>query len=627
MGFLRLGFASLFFGLFLSNCKIAKTTEEGLTLGPKTPGVFLFGQSLRYIKVEGKVPLEEIQGLPESAFQKPKSDFLNFGISTQSIWIYVDIEKLDDTNWFIELQSPLPSLLRYYIVKNDTILYSLETGSSAHSETRFIHHPFFVFPVSVPAGTYRIYLNLESNDSITIPLVLWRRDKFFYYDGWKYIFFSFFFGAMVALSIYNFLLFVSIKDRAYLYYVGYIFTFFVFLSSSYGLFGYFLNDVIGFFPEIILPLTAVLTAVFALAFTRRFLQVEANFPRLNHWMIFGLVFGLFKMFIMFFIPIRIAVLIANLYPLLGVTLIVSAIVLAIRKGYKPAYYFAIAWVGVILSVSLFIFSNLGILQATLVTQYAQILGASFEALVLSLALGYRINDLRFKEEESRRMALEKEREARDIQAKMADSFKRFVPLEFLRYLGKESILDVERGHAVVCKMSVLFMDIRGFTKISEKHTAEETFAFLNSFLGEMEPVIQKRGGFIDKFIGDAILALFPDPSQAMLCALEMLEVSHHNQSNPFGLRIGIGIHSGEMVMGTIGSPKRLDTTVIGDVVNLASRVEGLTKEYQVSLLVTETVLNINTENLFFYRELDTVRVKGKQNKIKVFELLGIQSFV
>jgi class 3 adenylate cyclase len=205
---------------------------------------------------------------------------------------------------------------------------------------------------------------------------------------------------------------------------------------------------------------------------------------------------------------------------------------------------------------------------------------------------------------------------------------RFVPRQFLEFLGKESITDIELGDQVQKEMTILFSDIRDFTSISEKMTPKENFDFINSYLGYMEPVIRMNNGFIDKFIGDSIMALFPENSEdAINSAIEMrIKLTEFNEiMGQFGkpaINSGIGIHTGMLMLGIIGGEGRMDGTVISDAVNLSSRVEGLTKIYGCSIVITEdTLININDPSHYHFRFLDVVKVKGKKEAVYVFEII------
>lgn len=214
-------------------------------------------------------------------------------------------------------------------------------------------------------------------------------------------------------------------------------------------------------------------------------------------------------------------------------------------------------------------------------------------------------------------------------ARLYQASKRFVPEQFLSFLEKKSIVDVELGDRVEREMTVLFSDIRDFTTISEKMTPEENFAFINEYLGYMEPQIQKYGGFIDKYIGDAIMALFPNSADdAVSGAIAMLEeLKTYNrvrqQRNLKPLRIGIGLHAGRLMLGTVGGFRRMDGTVIGDAVNLSSRVEGLTKTYGVSFLIThQTLARLNNPLEYDLRFIERVKAKGKAKAVGLFEVFS-----
>lgn len=202
---------------------------------------------------------------------------------------------------------------------------------------------------------------------------------------------------------------------------------------------------------------------------------------------------------------------------------------------------------------------------------------------------------------------------------------RFVPQEFLQMLNKPDISDIRLGDQVQRTMSVLFVDIRSFTTISEQLTPKENFDFLNDYLGFMEPLIRKHNGFVDKFIGDSIMALFSQSADdAVNAALEMHEqLQLFNQQMSLAgkpsIDTGAGIHTGMLMLGVVGGAGRMETTVISDSVNLASRLEGLTRRYNAYLIVSESTKNLiqHAEN-YHFEFLDEVQVKGRLAKVKVF---------
>ncbi len=182
-------------------------------------------------------------------------------------------------------------------------------------------------------------------------------------------------------------------------------------------------------------------------------------------------------------------------------------------------------------------------------------------------------------------------------------------------------------------LTVLFSDIRGFTTMSEKLTPEELVALLNEYLTAMTNQVFQNDGLLDKYMGDAIMAVFGAPldqpdhaRRACVTALAMMKELHRLQEKwkaegrP-SFNIGIGINSGDMVVGNMGSEMRFDYTVMGDMVNLGSRLEGTNKEYGTNIILSEFTYE-KVKDIMCCRELDGVRVKGKVKPVKIYELLG-----
>jgi len=257
--------------------------------------------------------------------------------------------------------------------------------------------------------------------------------------------------------------------------------------------------------------------------------------------------------------------------------------------------------------------------------------------------------------------------------------RRFVPFEFLNMLDKKSILDVNLGDQVQREMAVLFSDIRAFTALSERMTPKENFDFINSYLDKVGPVIRDHHGFIDKYIGDAVMALFAGeqggsgadadsyqplaiadgrsssrrpgaqggayfdagrtPSSSRSNAAEdALEaaLAMHERVRDWNARravhgyapvaIGIGVHQGKVMLGTIGEHQRMDGTVIADAVNLASRIESLTKNYGAGTLISDVSWEtIADKEKYSHRLVDRVAVKGKNEPVGLIEVFNSDS--
>jgi class 3 adenylate cyclase len=206
------------------------------------------------------------------------------------------------------------------------------------------------------------------------------------------------------------------------------------------------------------------------------------------------------------------------------------------------------------------------------------------------------------------------------------SIERFVPKPFLTIMGKPSIVSVQLGDNRRRDMTVLFSDIRNFTGLSERMTPDENFAFINSYLERMGPVIRAHNGFIDKYIGDAIMALFESADDALRAGLAMHDAldgfnKERGAANLPAIGIGVGLNSGSLMLGTIGERDRMDGTVISDAVNLAARIESLTKTYKVGLLITQNTFNqLSTPRAYSIRPIDIVVVKGKTEAVAIYEV-------
>ena len=223
---------------------------------------------------------------------------------------------------------------------------------------------------------------------------------------------------------------------------------------------------------------------------------------------------------------------------------------------------------------------------------------------------------------------------------MQQAASRFVPDEFLMYLDRGSLLEVQHGDGVERVMTIMFADLRGFTAIAQDMTPSETFRYVNQCFSVLVPYIVQNEGFVDKYIGDAVMALFGGPVEGSIqAAIEMqsafMEFHADDGGNTTaardkgkapstahqGSRVGIGIHTGEVILGTVGSNSRIDTTVLGDSCNLASRIEGLTKEYACDILVSSATLDmLDDPSCFHMRYVGEEAVRGRSQETTLYEV-------
>jgi class 3 adenylate cyclase len=310
-------------------------------------------------------------------------------------------------------------------------------------------------------------------------------------------------------------------------------------------------------------------------------------------------------------------------------------VIAIRRGSRRARFFIAGTALVALSVIDVSLMDAGITWIPQpVAHWVGLLAIPIESLLFFIGIADRL----------RRTILERERALAESDAAKTElvasqqhhideierrnvSFARFVPRAFLEQLSRDDVSQVSLGDHCERAMSVLFSDIRGFTTLSERLSPAETFSFLNSYLARAGPVIRESAGFVDKYIGDAIMALFPrDPSDAVDAALKLQrEVRQFNdvraRHGGKPIAIGIGINYGDLMLGTIGETERYETTVLSDAVNIASRLEGLSKLYGAGIIAGGGLVKaLPDAHHYHLRHLGTVLLKGLTQTVEAYEI-------
>lgn len=221
----------------------------------------------------------------------------------------------------------------------------------------------------------------------------------------------------------------------------------------------------------------------------------------------------------------------------------------------------------------------------------------------------------------------------NINLALSEKLRLFVPDQFLRRIAPTGVESIQLGNAQEEEITVLFCDIRKFTSICESQSPNETFQWLNVFFTQMNDCIRVHHGFIDKYLGDALMVVFDRPKThaqdavngALMMQQKIVEFncdrSKYNLEQP--INIGIGIHTGKGIIGALGADSRIDSTVIGDVVNTAARLQELTKHYGCGIIASELVISQLTQSEYFeVRWIDRVVPRGKQQAQDIYEICG-----
>lgn len=591
------------------------------------------GKELFYYEdSSGDLKIADLQNSEhQNKFIKSTKDVLNFGYTSSTYWIRIELQNVENNgqNLILEHSFPLIDNIQFYIFKNAGEWEERQTGDIFSFKQREFKNRNFLFDIELsPKQARTIYLRMKTTSSLQIPLKLYQKNTYINFLNDEQFVLGIYYGLIVVMLIYNILLYFSLLDSLHIYYVLYL-TSFLFLQMGFNgiSFEYLWNDYPYF--NTLFPLEIFAVFIFLTLLSIKFLNTKENTPFLHR--IFQGILFLFSILAaislnpaFYGIMIRVAV--------FGVVVCNILYLIACFKtylnGYKPARLYILAFTTIILGAVIYSFKNLGLVPSNFFTENTLQIGSALESLLLSFAVADKILFMRKEKEDAKNALILEQTKSLETQKQLIHSYARFVPEELLLFLGKDIITDVKLGDSVQKDMTVLFSDIRSFTTLSESMSPEESFGFINSYLKMIAPCIRKYNGYIDKFIGDGIMALFPDKkTDALNASLEMLdclsELNLKRKEKGYAeISIGIGIHTGRQTLGIIGEEERLEGTVISDVVNTASRLEGLNKIYSSTLILSEEVLNEpNEREQYPVRLLGSVRVKGKNRMIKILEVL------
>ena len=567
-------------------------------------------------------PHEALELLQKGHFTRSESARLSLGYTSKAIWVAVPVAQIaaKSDRLILEITALIDSIQFNYLNERGLRLESFVTGRDMPLSSRPLEHHNFIFPITLErASRGFILMRLISQGSMLVPLKLMPESEFYQLDRLELLVFGIYFGLMAVMVLYNLFLYAATRERSYAFYVFYILFFMLF---QFALWGFFHELVLPESPQMAkfaLPLFLHLATIFQLLFAAQFFQAREIIPRL--YKISGyLSFATFLSLLAGgFIPYRWFITMGILTGSGAALLIFFQALILYVKRRKVARFFLIAYTTLIGGVVFLALRNMGIINYSFISSYSAQIGSALEVVLLSLALADRINIWRDEKDKAQKQVIDREREMNRV-------FQLFVPQKFLELAGETDFTKLELGKSSTREITILFSDIRKFTSLSETMTPEQNFKFLNSYLSRMGPIIRQHGGFIDKFIGDGIMALFStEPANAARAALamrhELKAYNTHRAAQGYApIDIGIGIHTGIVRLGTIGENERWEGTVIGDTVNLASRIENLSSTFNAPIVVSEAVLKTLPADQPC-RELDTIRVKGKQKAVKVFELL------
>jgi class 3 adenylate cyclase len=553
---------------------------------------------------------------------KTNSNSLGFGYTKSAYWLEWKINISNDrsSDIWLELVSLIDSI-DIFIFKDGIEVSRFHTGRNEVVSNRYLLHRNFIFNLPTSEkGIYEIVMRFESQGSMLLPLTIWSKEAYLEEESLKTTLFGAYFGVMGVVFFYNLFLFGSIRDKSYLFYIMYIFFLALAQSSIWGYTHAYIFPIHPHLADLSFPISISLVNTFALLFARKFVEAKTSMPKLNIYLLVIAILSSLTLFPAFIGYYRIAVTSGLLFTLISAITLVSVSFYAWSKGYSQARFFLIGSSVVLIGAIIVGLRNFGILPYHFLTNYSVQIGSVLEAIFLSLSLADRINFIQKEKAELQAKSLLE-------QQSLTESFSRFFPSQIIPLLNKKDVRDVSLGDAVDGEVAVLFLDIRGFTSISEKLSPRLTFDFLNAFMRFTAPSIERMSGYIDKYIGDSIMAFFPGSAEnAFKAAKDMLiGLSDFNvkrkELGETEIKIGIGIHYGKVLIGTIGQETRMDGTLIGDTVNTASRLEGKTKELGKSILLSEIAYqHLDPGSKEQVERIGEIEIRGREEKLSVYGL-------
>ena len=528
----------------------------------------------------------------ESRFAlRPGGDY-DLGYTHDAAWLRFELSN--------DSKEPIERLLEYdYPPINRVELFTEGPDGRWSSQVLGNQAPFAARPVSArnpvfdlrldPGRSVTYYAKVSTAGTLDIRLVLWDPSAFYAHERDMQLFYGLFFGIIITMGIYNLFLYIYSRDPANLAYLAFTLCFSFFVATIRG-FGFeYLFPELPAFNKVSMPLSIGLSDLTGALFTWVFMSTRRDSPVLDKVLRIFMLGAVAVIGSSFFLPYSFITPAAAALTFPLTAILFATGIAGLARGNRSARFYTIAWGALLAGVFLTAMHAFGALQASFLTSFGLEIGTAAQVVLLSISLADKFYLAQSLNDELKERALMEQRAT-------AESFSRFVPHEYLEALGKGSVVDIALGDNVALDMTVMFADIRQFSLHSERLSPEETFRFLNRYLSFMGPPVRAHGGFVDKFIGDGIMALFPgDPEDALRCGIDMQRrLRDYNAERAAAggapIRIGIGIHTGRLMLGTIGENERMDGTVISDAVNIANRIERSTKEFAVVLAVSERLL-------------------------------------
>lgn len=606
--------------------------QTEIELGPKSEEIIISPEQVFVLQDEThSLQIEEIRAATTE--WKILAEFPDQLDPRPTWWAKINVRNNGDAKEYV-LDLGMVDEATLYFSDVDGLLQTEKTGTFVPIQEKewFIHpkiqsHPItlsfpdsnltalFVKIVNVSGSPQKIFFRLFEGDSYQI-----RHNSRLMIERMMH---GIFYGMLILLILYGIVFYRFTKDDAFL---------FLTLQSLFMI-GYFMVEATPFYEEFLAQRPRLYPILlmffirgmqfFGWQFSRRFLHLDQLLPKWDRYIKYG-IFGLALLGAIEIIVLSTAfkfgfVMVSlNIFNIFQAIVIILFSIQLLRTKTILARIFVVAnFMIILISISVII-----VMIFFPSFQYVQAIpkaGLLAQTVIFVMGLSYRAS-------QTQQEKLQAQEALNEELIKVNTAFGRFVPHEFIHSLGHNSVLDVKLGDHVEKDVTVFFSDIRSYTTLSEGMTPQENFDFLNAYLGKMGPIIQTEGGFVNQYYGDGIMALFLSrPDDALRASMEIQrELRQYNvyrdEKGRMPLKIGIGLHTGPLMMGVIGDTRRMEAGVVADTVNTAARMEGLTKYFHALTLGSQKTLDaLKKPESFRYRLLGKVQVKGRTEPLSIYD--------
>ena len=527
------------------------------------------GMHLSYFEdVDGRVTLQDIlSGESGHSFTPSQKEVPSLSFTASVYWFQLDLinQSSPIAHWLLESQYPLLDRINVYLVYPDERVVTYRGGDKLPFEQRAVKHQNVMFKVPLAMGErVRIFMKVRTESSMQLPLVLRSPDSLLKKDHEEQLIVGIYYGILLAMLLYNLLIFAAIRDITYLYYVSYLVTWILFQMSISGLaFEYLWPDNPSWGNKAT-PFFLACANLGGILFARSLLQTKVNTPTFNRLLQFASAFCVVIALLALFASYTIAIKIGTVVSLMVVMLVVSTGIWSLKIGLRQARYFLLAWSALLLGITLYVLKTFGVIPSTIVTEYCLQIGATFEVILLSFALAHRMRIL--KEDNERMLAETAETLERRVQERTQELDEALLGLSHANnklqeinhtdgltgisnraYFNEEFEFEWQRAMRTRSPIGLLMLDIDHFKRFNDTYGHLVGDACLKLVAQTIKRMINRPADRCYRYGGEEFAVVLPHTDHAgslfiaeTICrAIEALEFTFEGRHIPITISIGV----------------------------------------------------------------------------------------